>query len=278
MLPGNGLFNKFKSVLMKVFHARYIILTIFILLLGSRFLIAQPLCLRGHSHNDYEQTNPFFSAYESKMGSIEADIWVVDSVLLVAHETRDVVRDKTLWSLYISPIIEIYTINNNQAWQDSTGSFQLLIDLKSPAVPALDMLVELLLPYSKVFDRSINPNAIAIVISGSRPKAEDFVKYPKFINFDGNIGEIYTPKQLERIPLFSASFRDYSNWNGKGRLPSADQKKIQNIVNEIHKTGKKVRFWAAPDNENAWDQFLKLGVDFINTDKPAQFATFCSKK
>ena len=40
-----------------------------------------------HSHNDYEQKNPFHEAYNEQFGSIEADVHLVDGTLLVGHES-----------------------------------------------------------------------------------------------------------------------------------------------------------------------------------------------
>jgi len=249
-----------------------------IIILGSQLLAAQSLSFRGHSHNDYEQQKPFFLAYENRMGSVEVDIWAVDSLLLVAHDREDVSADNTIWEMYLGPIVDLFSKNGGNPWADSKDSFQLLIDLKSPAFPTLDLLVDLLSRYPNIFDRKINPFAVAIVISGSRPNPEDYSKYPGYIMFDGNIGAEYTTDQLQRIPLFSAAFNDYCKWDGTNQLPDADKVLIKSIVNDIHKMGKKVRFWNAPDTENAWNQFMELGIDYINTDDPAKFATFCSKK
>lgn len=249
-----------------------------IMMLGNQFLAAQSLSLSGHSHNDYEQQMPFFLAYENRLGSVEVDIWAVDSLLLVAHDLKDVSAEKTIWSLYLSPIVDLFSKNGGRPWADSEDSFQLLIDLKSPAYPTLDLLADLISRYPYIFDRKTNPFAVAIVISGSRPEPEDFRNFPDYIMFDGTIGTEYTSDQLQRIPLLSASFAHYSKWNGIGQMPETDKMLIKGIVDSIHKKGKKVRFWNAPDTENAWKQFMELGIDYINTDDPAKFAAFCSKK
>jgi alkaline phosphatase len=253
-------------------------LLLIIIMLGNQFLAAQSFSLRGHSHNDYEQQIPFFLAYENRLGSVEVDIWAVDSLLLVSHDLKDVSAEKTIWSLYLNPIVDLFIKNGGKPWADSENSFQLLIDLKSPAYPTLDLLADLISKYPYVFDRTTNPLAVAIVISGSRPEPDDFKNFPGYIMFDGNIGTEYTEEQLQRIPLLSASFADYSKWNGIGQMPEADKMLIKGIVDGIHKKGKKVRFWNAPDTENVWKQFMELGIDYINTDDPAKFAAFCSKK
>src|SRR3954466_9670273 len=58
-----------------------------------------------HSHNDYEQARPFNAAYEAHFGSMEADIFLVNNELLVAHEQKELPLHRTLDSLYLQPLL-----------------------------------------------------------------------------------------------------------------------------------------------------------------------------
>ena len=40
------------------------------------------------------------------------------------------------------------------------------------------------------------------------------------------------------------------------------------IAEKAHEMGKPIRFWASPDNPQAWETLHNLGVDVINTDNP----------
>lgn len=57
-----------------------------------------------HSHNDYEQKNPFHEAYNEQFGSIEADVHLVDGKLLVGHDNKDLGPSRTLENLYLIPL------------------------------------------------------------------------------------------------------------------------------------------------------------------------------
>jgi len=57
-----------------------------------------------HSHNDYEQPMPFRHAFDRGFRSIEADVWLVDGRLLVAHDRRDALPERTLAALYLDPL------------------------------------------------------------------------------------------------------------------------------------------------------------------------------
>ncbi len=41
----------------------------------------------------------------------------------------------------------------------------------------------------------------------------------------------------------------------------------QAAIKRSHDLEKPIRFWASPDFKDAWEQFIQLKVDFINTDK-----------
>src|SRR5690606_29295183 len=101
--------------------------------------------------------------------------------------------------------------------------------------------------------------------------------YDDIFNFDGRSEIKYTTKQLERVPFFSASLKQFTKWNGLGRIPEPEFIKVKAFVDSVHQLNKKVRFWGNPDTKTLWQAFLKLGVDYINTDSPAELASFLNK-
>src|ERR1700686_2617314 len=57
-----------------------------------------------HAHNDYEHKRPLFDALDCGFCSVEADIWLVDGKLLVAHDRNQVKPERTLQALYLDPL------------------------------------------------------------------------------------------------------------------------------------------------------------------------------
>ena len=55
-------------------------------------------------------------------------------------------------------------------------------------------------------------------------------------------------------------------WRGKGELPAADREKLSQILKQAHQKNRRIRFWATPDHESAWEVLHEAGVDLINTD------------
>lgn len=228
-----------------------------------------------HSHNDYRQTVPLFQAYSQKASSIEADIYLHEGKLLVAHDPEELATAPTYDSLYINRIVELFKGNDGRPWKDSELTLQILIDPKRDGAAVCDLLLEKYQQYPEVFNSEVNPYAVRTVISGSRPEKENYKNYPKeYLMMDGEIEEQYTAEQLEHVSMFSASMSDYASWNGKGIFTSGDRAKVQSVIDRSHQYGKPVRFYTTADCPNCWLTLYDMGVDIINTDLPEACAIF----
>ncbi len=226
-----------------------------------------------HSHNDYNRTAPFWEAYSQHCTSIEADVFLHDGEILVAHNREDVSADRSLRTMYIEPIVKTFRENGGRMWEGSSDRLQLMVDLKTgESLPGVLALAE---EFPDVFTTS---NGVKIVFTGDIPDPEDFGKYPEWVWFDGDFtgGKItYTPEQLKRIALISTDFRKFAKkWNGKGRMIDPELFAVQGAIEAAHAVGKPIRFWDAPEGTTVYFTFQKMGVDIINTDYPAKCALF----
>ncbi len=232
----------------------------------------------GHSHNDYHQPLPLYTAYEAGLGSIEADVFLKNGQLYVAHDSTEIKIGVTLKKLYLEPLARIYAQNGNRAFLDTGKTLQLVIDIKEAHPLVLAQLVKELKTFHNTFDFSKNSKAIRIVISGDLPAPAAFKKYPAYLAFDGRPDVIYTDSQLERIAMISADFKKYSKWKGVGRWSAAEEVTLKSVINAAHDKGKSFRFWGTPDFQASWKVMEVLGVDWVNTDVPQQLkAYFLSK-
>jgi alkaline phosphatase len=203
-----------------------------------------------HAHNDYNHPVPFYTAFNAGFGSIEADIFLRDGQLFVAHNRADIRDERTLAALYLEPL-----------QKENIRPLLLLIDIKTAAEPTLDALLKLLGQYKKLTGNPL----LKIVITGNQPDVSKLTSYPSWLFFDGRPQQNYPPDALEKIALISDDFKNYSSWE-----------KIKPAVEKAHQLNKPIRFWATPDDQNAWEQLMKLQVDYINTDKIQELANFLS--
>jgi alkaline phosphatase len=123
-------------------------------------LIFLPICLfaqenpdfKLHSHNDYLRNVPFWEAYSVPCQSIEVDVILENNQLMVAHERQSIKPEHTLQSLYLDPIRKAKEMNAGE-----NPEFQLLIDLKTAAIPTLKLLITQLENYRDLLATAENP-------------------------------------------------------------------------------------------------------------------------
>lgn len=226
------------------------------------------------AHNDYEKPIPFEVAYKANVGFIEADVFLRDENLFVAHESKQIQIDKTLETLYLNPLNKLIEKNGGYAYADKDQSLTLMIDLKTEGVATVNALIVKL----KNYPRLLECKTLLITLSGNMPAPALWSNYPDYIHFDGRPGIIYTPEQQTRIRLVSDSFINYSTWNGKEALKKSDEEKIINVIETAHAINKPFRFWAIPDFPESWIKLMELDVDILNTDDVAGLATFLKER
>ncbi len=224
--------------------------------------------LNGHSHNDYAQKRPFVTAFEARMGSIEADVFLVNDTLFVAHDHKDIKPKRTLENLYLKPLAAAIEAGKNYP-------LQFLIDIKTDADSTLRAIVRDIAQYPIIYNQN---SLINIVISGNRPKPMVWLNYPNYIQFDGRPTETYMPEQGQRIGLMSANYKQYESEKEKKITNPIVFQKMKTMVETAHKQGKKVRFWGTADTKKEWKRLMALGVDFINTDVPNKLKRFLGRQ
>ena len=225
-----------------------------------------------HAHNDYMHPVPFYTAWNAGFGSIEADVFPVNGVLLVSHNKEALDPKRTLDSLYLNPLLK-------ELQNHPHRKVNLLVDIKEDYKNSLLILLQELKPLKKYLVSDKNPqNPLTILISGERPLPAEYKNYPGYIFFDDDLKIPHSPEEWKRVGLVSLSFQRYSHWNGEGGISAADRQILVHIIDSVHRAGKKIRFWAAPDNQNSWRKQMDLNVDLIGTDKIQELSSFLSKE
>jgi alkaline phosphatase len=241
-----------------------------VLLCCGSFIHSQKILI--HSHNDYEQAGPLVNALENKVYSLEADIYLLNDTLKVAHDKKNLTAAPSLLALYIQPIVHLFQDNHGQISSDKNYSPILMIDIKENGEAALSALVKLLSAHPSVFDRKVNKKAVQVVISGDRGNIAKWTSWPSYILFDGRFNEHYDKAQLKRVAFISDSYFNYA------KQKETTDSLIKQLATKAHQIKKPLRLWAIPDNPASWTHLRELGVDIINTDKVAECRKYFSEK
>jgi hypothetical protein len=231
---------------------------------------AEPVPLtRVHAHNDYEHKRPLFDALDHGFCSVEADIYLVDAQLLVAHDRSQVRPERTLQALYLDPLRERVKKNGGRVYSNGP-EVTLLIDLKTDWKQIYPVLRGVLKQYADMLvtfhDGTMETNAIIAIITGNRSKEMFQGESVRYAALDGELEDLGSGYKADFIPWISGNWSRSFHWRGTGTMPEDEKKKLKEIVSRAHEQGRKVRFWGSPDQPVFWRELLDDEVDLINTD------------
>lgn len=246
---------------------------------------------QAHAHNDYEHERPLFDALAHGFTSVEADVWLVDGELLVAHELDEVQPGRTLDRLYLEPLARRSREHHGSVYRHRSD-FQLLIDLKNEGSASYAAVEAALARHPGVFttvtqrhhgrDR-VRHAAVDAVVSGDRPLADMQQRTVRRAQYDGRLSDLGGPLPASFMPLISDNWALNFTWTGEGPMPAAERTKLRRIVEQAHRDGQRVRFYATPDvagpsRDRLWTELVRAGVDHVNTDDLAGLEDFLRQR
>lgn len=228
----------------------------------------QPLP-QAHAHNDYLHEHPLGDALHHGFCSVEADIYLVDGQLLVAHDRKDVKPENTLQKQYLDPLKARIAKNAGRVYP-AGPPFTLLIDIKSEAEPTYRVLHDVLAEYAEMLttvegDRA-EQRAVNVIVSGNRPQSYIAAQPRRYCGIDGRISDLDSDKPAALLPMISDNWSLHFTWRGVGEVPAKERERLRDVVRRAHTKGRRVRFWATPENLAVWQLLVDEQVDLINTD------------
>jgi len=249
------------------------VFSLFLVLIGAPSLLsAQPSPIpltHVHAHNDYEHKRPLLDALDHGFCSVEADIYLIDGQLLVAHMRNEVKPERTLEKLYLDPLQQRVKKNGGRVYP-AGPEIVLLIDIKTDWKSTYPVLRERIKKYADMLTTfrgdTTETNAVRAIITGNRSKQMFAGETIRYADYDGELDDLDSDASASLIPWISSDWSRTFRWKGIGPFPPAEKKKLKDMVELAHTHGRRVRFWGSPDFPAVWRELMDAGVDLINTD------------
>ena len=231
-----------------------------------------------HAHNDYMHHRPLFDALDHGFASVEADIYLVDGQLLVAHDWDKLKPDITLQSLYLNPLRMRAKKFGGRIYPNGDPTFYLLIDTKSDTNETWAVLRKVLANYSDLLTKfdgtKVEPRAVTVVLTGNRPRELLPQESVRQAALDGQMPDLDKPNPNGIFLWMSEDWKHFFKWNGEGPFPDDEKARLQDIVAKAHARNMKVRFWDSPESTHFWRELRNDGVDLLNVDDLANAEKF----
>ncbi|NBO93760.1 MAG: hypothetical protein EBV06_15850 [Planctomycetia bacterium] len=226
---------------------------------------------RAHAHNDYAHPRPLHDALDHGFCSVEADVFLTNGKLLVGHSWPEIWLDvggkRTLEALYLAPLRK--RIRQRGAVYDARTPFFLMIDLKTDGSATYAAVDTLLAKYADVLsitrDEKHTPGPVTVVISGNVPREVIRAQKLRYAGIDGRPGDLDSKASPDLMPWISDAWK--FRWRGEGPMPERERAKLREMIRLAHAAGRRVRFWATPENPAVWRELTAAGVDLLNTDQ-----------
>ncbi|KAL1306313.1 hypothetical protein AAFC00_004393 [Neodothiora populina] len=252
-----------------------------------------------HSHNDYWRQIPLFEALASGCISVEADVHLHDSDLLVGHNAISLRSSSTLRSLYLEPLQRMLESQNPNGTDDLwRGIFNrapqqtvvLLVDLKTAGVATFAELSDELQPL-----RDLNYltywDGLKKVYRPLTVVATGYAEFTWITALNAAHRDIFWDARLDRLAapedtyLPDSTDYKYNNSNshyastrfsnglfgtpGYGNAASRDAKMTQ--IEQAKARGLVARYWDTPSQppnlrEIVWRVLIQHGVGIMNMD------------
>jgi len=222
------------------------------------------------SHNDYWRTRPLLDALSYRFNCVEADLWLIDGELFVAHDSADIQPEATFENLYLKPLAAYISKHNGKVYPESDRPFYLMVDCKTNGESMYPVLKKQMEPYKELFCSIENgvykEGAVLFFLSGDRPRKSMTEETTRFIFMDGRIEDLGKDIPNTLIPVVSDNYSKFFKWRGEGEMPTGELQRMREMINQAHKENKLFRWWGAPDTEQFKRFFIEEGVDLIGAD------------
>jgi len=231
-----------------------------------------------HAHNDYEQERPLEEALEAGFTSIEVDLFYLKGCFYVSHDRPLVLKkEKTLEHMYLRPLRARFE-KQGAIYPGFRQPVYLMLDLKNQDEGLYEALKKEILPYQDLFRRYDGafevPAPMILFVSGHRPIKAVLGDSLRLVRLDGRPSDLGKGIPSSWMPIISDQYRNYSAWKGRRSIPESDQVKIATLIYQTHQEGKMLRFWNLPSHPKVWSPYLKMGLDWINTDDLKELQEF----
>jgi hypothetical protein len=231
----------------------------------------------GLAENDFAQERPLRTALELGFRAIEVDVFLANNELKVGHSILDLKSRGTFEEVYLAPLKNL--MESKSAFiHNGDEPLLLFLGFKSDGRPCYQALRPLLTKYADLLttvkDKHQSVGAVSIILSGNPPRELIATENPRYVALDGRLSDIDSPEPLHLIPTISLRWSTYFRWKGGIEIQPNEQARLESMIEKVHNSERKIRFWSTPDSEKVWAVLQAAQVDWIGAERHGMLYKF----
>ncbi len=225
-----------------------------------------------YAHNDYENHHPLQDALDQGYRGVEADFYLVDGELRVAHDRDRTRPGRTLESLYLDPLRAIVARDGSVLPDGSI--FLLNIEAKEEGRASYDAMCRALARYpdllTVVRDGVVQPGPVQVVLVGWFPPLAELAAEPvRWVAVQAHYRQLpadHAALPSDLLKLITVKYPDEFDWDGHDLPPPEFTRQLARIRADTDAVpGRLLRVFQVPRREACYAALLEGGVDLIGT-------------
>lgn len=219
------------------------------------------------SHNDFAQSKPLYDAVSNGFACVEADIFLENGDLFVAHIKAEIKKENTFRTMYLEPIKELVA----EGKYTNEKPIYIYVNNKTQGQTIAELYKQLG-EYKHMLARcdydGYHPGPVKVICGKLADIKGEAVQY---LFGEGRLKNLDIDVPATSVIMINERWGDVFKWQGKGDMPLEEELYLRKIAKQAKKKGQLLRFWETdfPDSEvrkNIWTKLIDCGVGLISTD------------
>lgn len=224
-----------------------------------------------YAHNDYENEHPLRDALRLGYRGIEADVFLVEGEIRVAHDRGGTRPGRTLQSLYLEPLRAIAAECGRIT--SASEPFWMNVEIKEESRATYDTLCAVLAQYSDLLwvveHGEERPGAVLVTLVGWHPPIDDLARESRrWVHVQQQVvtrSMHFEPSPVVR--LVSLNYGKTIRWSGRAPMPSSAQGWLDALqFAKGSAPGRIARVYNVPPRAEIYRALYASGVDLIGTE------------
>jgi hypothetical protein len=249
--------------------------SVFLILLGLS-ITAQPIYIsRGIAGNDHDRKHPLEDALTYGFAGVSAEVSLKKNGTVVCGSNL-------LKEIYLKPLFNLTEEGKKEVYSGRVDEFLIILTVTSDMDETIKAIETELKAYETMLTKFENgfptKGKVRIILAGKPGNAIESAITPTLVCFEEVFDKTKKTPDGDFITSAGLYYKKVYDWKGSGNMPNMQYHSLNSMIKVAQKSGRLVRLFAIPEENNAFDIFLSAGADYLEVNDLEKFASYWRNK